>query len=140
MKKIVAACVAYYEDLKHPFDVATNHGVALMNLARLNYDWKFNSKYPPNWQGFIVKVDDDTYQYANREESYEIAKAANQLKSDTKKLPYGLDSYQIVSYDPAEIEKLHTIAINVAKAYTDRFMHNQTPKRITHESLKENKV
>ena len=134
--KVVAACVAYSNDLKHPFDVATNHGTALLSLSELEKRWKFKGSSSPNWQGFIVKVDDYTYIYANRKESYEIAKAAHQLKPNTKALPYGLDSYQISRYDPDEIGRLHNIAINVAKAYADRYFRIIPAERITMESLK----
>lgn len=126
MQKVVAAFVGYAPHFELPFQVSTNHSTALQFLSNDKEFYEFNGDDIPRHYGFVIKDDDGQYRYADRRESFHIAKEANQLNGRSG-LPESLDSYQISKYETQEIFDLNCIADDVNKSFAGKTFTTNNP-------------
>lgn len=117
MEHVVCPFVGFYPDFKHPFSVANSHNTARQYLMDDRREKNIIVKGLPECFGFVIKSDDGSIRYADRQEAFAIAKAAGQLKEDytTTKC---LESYMIDKYDGKEMSSLWQLAEKVSTAFT----------------------
>ena len=117
MEHVVCPFVGFYPDFKHPFSVANSHNTARQYLMDDRSEKNIIVKGLPECFGFVIKSDDGSIRYADRQEAFAVAKAAGQLKEDYTTTTC-LESYMIDKYDGKEMSSLWQLAEKVSIAFT----------------------